>query len=400
VTPAALDTLLPPRVRPPAPAERTLRVLHLRASDRLGGPERLVLAHAERAGVGVRVHLASFRRPGAPQPFLDEAERRGLRVEAVAERGSYDPGVVGALRALVRRLRPDVVVGHDYRSDLTLLAAVGRGVPRAALVHGYTGEDRKVRLFEALDRRALRRAAAVVAVSAATRDALEAAGVPPGRLHVAENGVDADAVAAEAADARERLRAAWGVRAGDRVVLSLGRASPEKGQEGLVRAFRALPGPDVRLVLVGDGPSLDGLRALAAGDPRVRFEGWRPDPWACLGAADLLVLPSLREGLPLALLEAMAAGVPVVATRVGGVPHALRGGDLGTLVPPGDALALRAAIATWLRHPEAARARAARAAAHVRERHGLERQARALEAVYRAAAAEARSRGRAPVSGP
>jgi glycosyltransferase involved in cell wall biosynthesis len=382
-------------------ARGTLTVLHVRASDRLGGPERLVLAHAERAGAGVSAVLASFRRDGGRSPFLDEARRRGLSAHSVRERGSYDPGAMAALRTLVRRVRPDVVVGHDYRSDLTLLAAVrGLGVPRAAVVHGYTAEDRKVRLFEALDRRALRRAAAVVAVSAATRDALEAAGVPPARLHVAENGVDADAVAREAADARARVRAEWGVAPGERVVLSLGRASPEKGHAFLVDAFARVPSPGARLVLVGDGPCLPALRAAAGTDARVRFEGWRPDPWACLGAADLVVLPSLREGLPLALLEAMAAGVPVVATRVGGVPHALGGGALGTLVAPGDAAALARALDAALRDPGAGRERADRAAAHVRARCGLDRQARALEAVYRAAAAEARARAGRTASAP
>jgi glycosyltransferase involved in cell wall biosynthesis len=368
----------------------TLRVLHLRNSDRLGGPERLVLAHAERAGPGVEPLLASFAPPGAPHPFLDEAARRGLQTAPIPQRGSYDPGVVSRVRALVEERRPDVVVGHDYRANLTLLAATRRrGIPRVALVHGYTAQDRKVALFEALDRRALRRAAAVVAVSHATRDALEAAGVPPDRLHLAENGVDAEAVLEQARAARDEIRASWGASEGERVVLSLGRLSPEKGHCVLLDAAARLSSTPMRLVLVGDGPSRHALAAVASGDSRVRFEGWRDDPWRCLGAADLFVLPSLREGLPVALLEAMAVGVPVVATRVGGVPHALDGGSCGTLVPPGDPSALATALLDALADPEQGAALAQRARARVRARYGIDRQARAIESICRAVAAGA-----------
>ena len=143
-------------------------------------------------------------------------------------------------------------------------------------------------------------------------------------------------------------------------------------------------------MLVGDGPSRVGLEVeasrlvslglLRAGD--VRFEGWRADPWACLGAADLLALPSLREGLPLALLEAMAAGVPVVATRVGGVPEALDDGRCGILVPPGDAAALSRGISEALSDPARRRTLAAAALARVRASYSSERQARALEAIW------------------
>jgi len=113
----------------------------------------------------------------------------------------------------------------------------------------------------------------------------------------------------------------------------------------------------------------------------VRFEGWRTDPHAYLGAADVFALPSLREGLPLALLEAMAAGVPVVATSVGGVPAAAEGAAL--LVPPGDEQALAEGLATLAADPSrrAALARAGRE--RVEQRYGAERQVRALESLYR-----------------
>jgi glycosyltransferase involved in cell wall biosynthesis len=361
-----------------------LRVLHLRNSDLLGGPERLLLDQAKRASPGLETTLASFARPGEPHPFLEAAEAEGLRTRRIPQRGSYDPRVFARTRALLASLRPDVVVGHDYKANLALRrAARGLAIPRAAVVHGYTAENLKVRVFEALDRRTLRSADAVVAVSEASRDALVASGVPAGRIRVVENAVDAARVRAEAAGGREAVRAEWGVGARDLVVLALGRLSPEKGHRVLLDAFLALPPGSARLVLVGDGAERGALEARAPKDGRVRFAGWRTDAARCLGAADVFALPSLREGLPLAMLEAMAAGLPVVASRVGGVPGALAEGACGLLVPPGDAGALAEALARLLGDPALCRRLGEAGAARVRERHGAEGQAAALEAVYR-----------------
>lgn len=375
---------------------RALTVLHLRNSDRLGGPERLLLDQAARTPPDVRQVLASFARPGAPHPFLDEAERRGLATLRIAQRGAYDLGVLGRTRAWVQAHAPDVLVGHDYKANLVLWR-VGRRTrrPWMAVVHGYTAEDAKVRLFEALDRRGLRHAAAVVAVSEEGRAQALAAGVLAARVHVVPNAIDVEGVARTAAAAREARRAAWGLPADALAVLCLGRLSPEKGQALLLDAWARLPEHGLPadlaaravLLLVGDGADRAALEARARPDPRVRLLGWRDDPHACLGAADLLVLPSSREGLPLAVLEAMAAGVPVLATAVGGVPEALEQGACGRLVPPGDARALAAALTELLAAP-AERARLGAAARdRVARLHDAPAQAERLAALYRAVAA-------------
>ncbi len=369
-----------------ASAPRTIRVLHVRNSDRFGGPERLLLDQARLAASDLDVTLAAFAAPGTVHPLLDRARALGIATEAIGRGGSYDPRAWRRARALVRRLDPHVVVSHDYRADLVAYLAA-RDRPRVAVVHGYTAQDWKVRVFEALDRRVLPSWDRVVVPSEALAARLSASGTPRARLVVVPNGVAADEVADAARAGRAASRAAFGVGEDERVLLCLGRLSPEKGQDVLLEAFARTRVANARLVLVGDGALRGALEARAARadlSGRVRLVGWRDDPHACLGAADLLVLPSRAEGLPLAVLEAMAAGVPVVATDVGAVADALDHGRAGRLVPPGDVEALRRALSDALADPEDAGARATRAAARVRERFGAAAQTARLESIFRA----------------
>jgi glycosyltransferase involved in cell wall biosynthesis len=365
-----------------------LRVLHVRASDRHGGPERLILAQCLRAAPDVSPCIASFEVAGTSPAFLAVARRLGVSTLGLPQRGPYDRSVARFLRERLEEARPDLVVGHDYKADWVLhRSARPLGIPRVAVVHGYTAEDWKVRLFESLDRRILRTVDAVVVVSEAQRERLARSRIPSDRLHVVENAVDVDAVARTAAAGRAGERARLGAREDDLLVLSVGRLSPEKGHAHLLEAFAtAFPpsGPPARLVLVGDGPERAGLEARAARPDlaaRVHFEGWRDDPHVALGAADLFVLPSLREGLPLALLEAMAAGVAAIATNVGGVPAAAHG--VALLTPPADAPALAGALASLASDPKRRGELARAARERVRADYDADRQVRRLEGLYR-----------------
>jgi len=358
------------------------RVLHLRNSDRFGGPERLLLDQVRLASAGMEHVLASFGAADAPHPFLDRAREEGAVTCVVPQSSSYDPRAATRTRALIREMGPDVVVGHDYKANIVLALASGTR-PRVAVVHGYTGEDSKVRFFEAIDRQVVRTADAVVCVADALRTRLVDAGVAPERVHLVPNGVNAERVQAAARAGREDRRRAWAVSMEEILVLVLGRLSPEKGQDVALEAFAALRREGVRLVLAGDGAARPVLedRARRLG-LEVDFAGWVSDPWACLGAADVFLLPSRTEGLPLALLEAMAAARPVVATGVGAVPEVLEDGACGLLVPPGDASALAAALVEVLDRPAEARARAARASQRVRAVYSSAAQARRLEEIY------------------
>ncbi|MCL6596710.1 MAG: glycosyltransferase family 4 protein [Firmicutes bacterium] len=304
-------------------------------------------------------------------PSGDEGHR------VLAERG-VETAVVptaAALAAFVRRRGARVVHTHGVRMNL-----VGRAVARAGgavqvvTVHSRLEQDyaSRVRALAAagLWGPGVGGAAAVVAVSEAVRQDLLRRGLPPARVHVVESGVEPPPPPWSRAEAAR----AFDLPADALVGGTVARLHPVKGLDALVDALALMArdaslGPYAHLFL-GEGPEGARLRARAeaAGvGERVRWLGYRTDARAVVGAFDVFVLPSRAEGFGLAALEAMAAGVPVVATAVGNLPSLLDGGRLGVLVPVDDPPALAAAMADLLRDPrrrrelgEAGRARYAR----------------------------------------
>ena len=366
-----------------------MRALHLRNSDRVSGPERLILQQFQRASPDVDAALAVFVTGGKTNPFLEVAKDAGMRAVAIGQRSSYDRKVKRALLAACKDLDPHVLVTHDYKANL-----IGRPIARmlgiacVAVVHGYTAESLRVRAFEHLDRRALKRFDAVVAVSDVMETRLLKAGVPRERLHRIENTIDADSITMAALAARDEARRTW-APSEERLIVTLGRLSPEKGLRDLLQALADVSFPRWRWLVVGDGPQEAQLRedAKRAGiADRVRFAGWVVDSSAALGAADVFAMPSHTEGLPLALLEAMAVGLPIVATRVGGMPKALADGACARLVDPQDVAGMAAALDELLGDPDTAQALGAAAAKRVRSHYGADTQVQALEALYRSVA--------------
>ncbi|HEX5632956.1 MAG TPA: glycosyltransferase, partial [Gemmatimonadales bacterium] len=202
---------------------------------------------------------------------------------------------------------------------------------------------------------ALRRHDAVIAVSAPLADELAARGVRRDRLVLVRNAWRPPGEL----PSREAARALLGIPAGERVAGWVGRLAWVKAPELALAALAAMGRDDVRLSFVGDGPDRAALEAAArslglAG--RVRFHGMLAEAWRTLPAFDALLLSSRSEGTPMVLLEAMHAGVPIVATAVGGVPDLL-GDAAARLVPPGDAAALGAALADTLDDARGAQAR-------------------------------------------
>jgi glycosyltransferase involved in cell wall biosynthesis len=320
-------------------------VVHLIASPFFGGPERQLLGLIAGLPESYRSALLSFAEGGRCRPFLDEARRMGFEAVELEQNAPRYRASVREVTGHLRRLRADVLCCHGYKPDiLGLLAARRAGIPVVAVSRGWTGATFKVRLNEALDRLCLRHMDRVVCVSEGQAVKVRRAGVPAARVAVIRNAIRAERFDHTDPADRGRLIALFPTPP-RRVVGAAGRLSPEKGFGVLIRAAGSIAreDPDVGFVLFGEGPlRADLTRQIAAEGLEGRFliPGFRDDLDRLFPHLDLLVLPSFTEGLPNVVLEAFAAGVPAVATAVGGTPEVIQDGVSGYLVPPGDPVAL------------------------------------------------------------
>jgi glycosyltransferase involved in cell wall biosynthesis len=250
------------------------------------------------------------------------------------------------------------------------MAARRARVPVVAVAHGWTSATWKVRLNEAIDAFVMRLVDATVCVSAAMAATVRRTGVPPRRLVVIRNAVPEGAFTQADPSARAELEALFSSRP-RLLVGAAGRLSPEKGFEKLVEAAAEVVKevPEVGFVIFGQGPLREALLKqiveLRLTD-RVVLGGFRSDLPRLLPSLDLSVLPSYTEGLPVAVLEAMAAALPVVATAVGGTPEVIEDGVSGRLVPSGDAAALAGRMVELLGDNAGRRALGERARQRVR----------------------------------
>jgi glycosyltransferase involved in cell wall biosynthesis len=281
----------------------------------------------------------------------------------------------------LRRAASTVAHTHGYRADVVgLLAARAARRPTVSTVHGYVASDLRGRVYEWVDRRALRRFDAVVAVSRPLVERLARAGVPAPKLELVPNAPGAEQPTAS----RDEARRVLGLDPSTPVVGWIGRLTPEKGPDVLVEAAALLPG-DVGISVLGEGPLKAGLlrRAESLGlGRRVRWHGIVESAGRLLAAFDVVVLSSRTEGTPMVLLEAMAAGVPIVATAVGGVPDVVSDRE-AVLVPPDDPRALAAAIASALDRRGGSASRVEAARTRLRSAYGVEAWLDRYEAIYR-----------------
>lgn len=291
----------------------------------------------------------TFSEGGRCHDFLKHVRWNGLDGEVI----SYDtPRLPAATWDLIRRLNrigADVLVCHGYKANLLGgVAARVTGIPAVAVARGWTGEDWKVRLYEAVDRFHLRYMDRVVCVSRGQATAIRRAGVPPSKIVVIPNAARWTPPARPDVEAREQLES-FVAPGGKWLVVSAGRLSREKGFPTLIDAAQRLLHhlPGTRFIVFGEGvqrPALERQIATAGLTGRFALPGHRSDLEQLLPAADLFVLPSFTEGLPNVLLEASSVGLPVVATAVGGTPEVVIDGVTGRLVPPGDPQALAEAL--------------------------------------------------------
>lgn len=322
--------------------DRPLRIALMIECDGPGGAELMMLDLAS--------ELRSRGHAVLPVNLANGTGWLGARFEAAGFqpatfeiRSALDPGAVRSLTSILRDFRADVVHSHEFTMAIYGAAAAPRaGARHVITMHGGLYYATAWRRRMAL-RWAARRSDALVGVSVATAAALERTlGTGRRRAVVVPNGIP------QRSGVRELVRRELSIAPDDLLIVAVGNLYPVKGHAVLLDALAMLRDRDGwHLAIAGRGEEEAGLRARAAAagiESRVHILGFRDDIPDILAAGDIFAMPSLSEGLPLALVEAMSFGLPVVVTRVGGIPEVVTDGVEALLVPPSDPSALASAL--------------------------------------------------------
>ena len=363
-----------------------MKVLQLISSGGYYGAENMLLnLVGEEEAAGSQNVLGVFDNRHQPNTELfGRARQKGIKTELVPCQGKVDWRVVGEIRRLIRTHDIDITHTHGYKADLYgYVAARRESKPVVATCHNWLTDGAMLAAYNFLDRMALKQFDAVSAVSQTIAEKLLSLGVRRQRITVIPNGIDVhafDAVPFSALSAAATRK--------EHVIGIVARLDLQKGYECLLNAVAALRQsfPALRLVIVGEGPDREKIEQMVSRQNLssvVTMAGRQSDMPAVYAGIDIFVLPSLNEGLPMTLLEAMAASKPIIATRVGAVPTVITDRETGLLIEPDDAAGLTNALAQLLAEPELCRRLAQKARAHVEQHYTSSAMSRKYLAMYR-----------------
>ena len=377
----------------------TFSIAHVLSSFGMGGQERVALDLATwQRKRGHRVIAISIA-PEPEGPLAELFRAAGVRAETMPKYSGLDASLPVRLAALLNGEKVDVV--HTHNPHAMIYGAPAASLVRAKSVHTKHGmnPDAARRLW--LRRTAATLVDAYVAVTPAlAKVAVERAECDPGRIHVIPNGIDVTRFAPNA-ESRARVRQELGIPGDSWLVGSVGRLAPEKDQALLIRAMAPLLDERRQLMLVGDGPERAALEKACTETWRAEYchlIGARSDAAPYIAAMDAFVLSSRTEGLPLGLLEAMATGVPVVSTAVGGIPDLIDSGKNGVLVASGDEKALLRELVTLAGQPTAGLRLGQAGRETVLARYSLSQMAERYEELYEQVVTPARTAPRPAVT--
>ncbi len=355
-------------------------MLHLRSSAGLYGAEHMILNLMPRlTDLGITTELGCLQNQHlAEQSLHDEAVARGLTSHLIECAGKLDLNTAQAIKRCVKHRGINLMHVHDYKSAFyTWVARRKISAPLVVTSHGQFADSRAVRLYNRIEIALMRRADIVCIVAESMRNSLLTSGIAPDRIHLIPNGIDIDRFTpGDASDVRAEL----GIGPEEVVFGTAMRLTEVKNPLGLVEAFAVRASGKLapaRLVVAGDGPLREAVSSrveqLGLGS-QVLLLGARTDLERLYRCFDAFVLPSHSEGLPLALLEAMASGVQVVASAVGEIPTVLAGLP-ASLVPRGDARSLSEALCSVTRSPQVGHQMRGRIAARYSSRSMAQRYA-------------------------
>jgi glycosyltransferase involved in cell wall biosynthesis len=365
--------------------EDVLTILSLISSEGYYGAENMLVALARNLSLlGCRSIVGVFCDSRFPHTEVGEqARRQGLAVEIVRCNGRWDWNTVAEIRKLLVKHDVDLLHPHGYKSDLySWAAAWPNRVALLATSHNWPSKLWNMRVYAAIDRLILRRFDKVIVVSEVVSDILRRSGVAPDKVSTISNGVDIERFSRAKPTLRNEIASE-----DHSLVGFVGRLVPDKGGEFLLRAAQSVLAvrPKTKFVFVGEGPSRKDWETLAAQlgiGHQVIFAGVRDDMPGVYASLDMVVLPSLIESMPMCLLEALAAGKPVIATRVGAIPKLILSEQTGLLIDPADVNGLSAAICRLLTDPELACRLGVSGRSHVSQEFSAQAMAKSYLAQY------------------
>jgi len=340
------------------------KVLQLRSSVGFFGAENVIMEAAKAiAGSPYEPIIGVLENSHNPHTELATvAKKNGIAGKVFPCAGRFSVQTAAAVRQYMTKNDIGIVHAHGYKADFyALFATLNTGCKRVATIHPWLIESNRAssaKFYMTFDQALLRSFHGIVAISDEMRDQVVRNGMKPACVVTIENGIDLQRFAAVQNMAQARKD--FGIPDGVRVIGAVGRLSEEKGHAVLLTAAKYLVAefPDLCFLLVGDGPEREKLAQQTAAmglQKNVIFAGVCSDIPKALAVMDIFVLPSLTEGLPMALLEAMAAKKSIVATAVGSIPRVIRHQENGMIVSPNHAPALSEAVTALLKNETNAR---------------------------------------------
>jgi glycosyltransferase involved in cell wall biosynthesis len=358
-----------------------MRILHLISSGGYYGAENMIVNLANGlTSLGHSNVIAVFQNLQNPNLELaDEAQKRGLSITVIPCGGRFDFRVPRLLRSYIREHNIDVVHTHGYKANFYGWLGTRRlDVTLVATCHNWTRGTAILRAYALLDFLVLRGFQQVVAVSSEIAEELRKLSIPSERIRFIPNGVEIGA------DREEQFTPGT---PRELVIGSVGRMVPEKGFQYLIEAAPAVLAkfPNAKLLLIGDGPFRASLEKLAEQleiRSRIIFTGKQRDMKRVYDSLNIFVLPSLAEGMPMVILEAMEARKAIIATSVGSIPALIIPEKTGLLVKPGDRRGLQNAVLRLLGDPQLSCSLGREAQSYVRQKYSLVRMAEQYSALY------------------
>jgi len=326
------------------------KILQLRSSIGFFGAENVIAELVtELASPEYQPIIGVFRNPKNPHlELIDFARKKNIESAIFDCQREFDLKTIISIRNFIKKNNIDIIQTHGYKSNFyALFATLFDNIPLIATCHPWIKTSRRVKIYAKIDKFLLKKFDRIVAISEEVKQEIINAGISVDKISIIDNGINVGRF--EKQFDIEKLRKQFGIPVYSKVIGTVGRLSSEKGHYILLEAAEKIikKYPSTFFIIAGDGKLKDRLKSRAKQfkiEQNFLLPGLINDIPELLSILDIFVLPSLKEGLPMALLEAMAARKPIVATNVGNIPLAIVHNETGLLVEPGDTPALENAI--------------------------------------------------------